>query len=104
MNSGDFRYDPEKFNGKVFVPEYRTLGGNMLKDESYIGFVYDQTIAAIQWYNNFDYALAEQYGFDVQRAIDTADIKLVENLLKTFNIQNEFVEQKRFVEEVAMVW
>jgi hypothetical protein len=82
-NAGDLRF---RQIHDVNIVEYRTLGGAMHLDEERLGWVYDQTMLAIDMVNNWKEEY-DQIGFSVMEAIDTGNAEACIDLIKKLNIK-----------------
>ena len=80
-NAGDFRFRQIE---DINIVEYRTLGGAMHDNDELTGFIYDQTIKAVELANSW----SEQPDLrQVANAIDNGDVELAKELLNFYNIQ-----------------
>lgn len=82
-NAGDLRFRQIR---DVNVVEYRTLGGAMHLDEERLGWVYDQTMKAIDMVNDWKDEY-DNVGDDVRQAIDDGNTERCIELINIFNIK-----------------
>ena len=82
--AGDCRIKIRNTNGVDYVvPEYRSLGGNLLASDESILWTYDQTIKAIEAYNNEVKLPDEDY---VQDIINNSNKEEAQKLAEQYNI------------------
>ncbi len=86
---GDFRMSREEHLTRV---EYRSLGGNCHGTAEHIGYFFDQTLQAIEMYNNMsemeDLPDDHKYNWHkVQEAIATSNEELVQQLMNIFGVK-----------------
>ena len=74
--AGDFRL-------ASYGLEYRVLSGFFLKNDETIGFMWDQTMKAIDAYNNFKEMPDEHI---VQDVINTSNVQMAKQLVKEYNL------------------
>ena len=72
--AGDCRI---KMRGDYVVPEYRSVGGNLLDTDENILWVYDQTIRAIEEYNNNTPLLDGDCVQEIINSSNTAEASIV---------------------------
>lgn len=82
-NAGDLRF---RQIGNVNIVEYRTLGGAMALDEERLGWVFDQTLLAVNMVNNWKPAYDER-SIEIQSTIDNGDVVNAVELMKSFQIK-----------------
>lgn len=82
-NAGDLRF--RQIND-INVVEYRTLGGAMHLDEERIGWVYDQTMKAIEMVNDWKPEY-DDMSAEIETAINSGDVNHCKNLMSKFNIR-----------------
>lgn len=82
--AGDCRIKIRKTNNQDFiVPEYRSIGGNLLATDESILWVYDQTIKAIEAYNN-EIELPD--GDYIQDIINNSNKEEAQKIVEQYNI------------------
>lgn len=86
---GDFRMDRKDHLTRM---EYRSLGGNCHGTPEHIGYFFDQTLQAIEMYNNMsemeDLPDDHKYNWHkVQEAIATSNETLCQELMNIFSVQ-----------------
>jgi len=76
----------------VIVMEYRTLGGNMLESEELIGWIYDQTMKAIEYYNTEGVEKVNAFREEIIDCIDNVKENLAKDLMSIFNLTIPYLE------------
>lgn len=92
--AGDLRFEKLKGNNHYKV-EYRTLGAFMHSSDELVGWVYDQTMKAVELANNWKEEY-ENMGLLVQSAIDTGNVELCTMIMNQFEIKlpNNIVHER----------
>ena len=70
--------------------EYRSLSSYFMKDEAHLKWVFNQTMKAIEAYNNCE-PLPE--GLIIQKTINTNDEATARALCKKYNLCSDFLEK-----------
>ena len=83
-NAGDMRFRNVGGENMITVVEYRTLGGYMSRSPELLGWIYDQTVRAVDYFNNND-----NYELDmtIQEIIDTNNIDAAIEHCKNIGIE-----------------
>lgn len=86
-NAGDFRFK-QLATKNITIVEYRTLGGNMHASEELIGYVFDQTMKAVEAVNNWETigSKIEKYEADIRDTIDSGNIDSAKELCRMFDV------------------
>ncbi len=74
------------YRDKPYGVEYRTLSSFWIDNPKKVGWVWDQTMRAIEEVDN-ENLLEEQQGVQILKAINTQDFKTVKELVNRYNLQ-----------------
>ncbi len=74
------------FRHKKYGVEYRTLSNFWIKDQETVSWIYDQILKAIEFINDDQAYLLDNYEEKILKAINNNDLEAQEELIKTFNL------------------